>query len=87
MIGFAAIALPAPDRQHEVDAGCVGHLGELLAAVPIGRPALGKPRHRPAVRAIGAEQAELELVAVVHGNAILQARHRTCHRAFRISDY
>src|SRR5262249_32282936 len=70
-----AVALPTPDRQHEVDAGFVRHLGQLLATVPVRRPPLRRPRHGTAVAAVGAEQAELQPVAVVHGNAVLQACH------------
>ena len=40
-IGVAAVALPAPDRQHEVDAGVVAHLGERKAILPARRPASG----------------------------------------------
>ncbi len=62
----AAVALPAADRQDEVDAGLVGHLRERKAILPARRPALRHLGRRAARRAVDAEQAELQRVGVVH---------------------
>ena len=72
-IGVAAVALPAADRQHEVDAGLVGHAGEREAVRPARRPALRHLGGRAAGRAVGAEQAELQRVGVVHRQAVAHA--------------
>ncbi len=41
IVGVAAIALPAADRQHEFDAGLVGQLRKRRQSVQFPRPALG----------------------------------------------
>ena len=87
-IGVAAVALPAADRQHEVDAGGVRHAGEREAVRPARRPALRHLGGRAAGRAVGAEQADLERVGVVHRQAVAHAmrwdgRARARLRLFR----
>src|SRR5262249_21118276 len=69
IIGRAAIAFPATDRQHEFDARPVGHLSETDAIRPIAGPALRHHRDRPAGGAVGAEQTELESVVAAHRGA------------------
>ena len=69
VVGVAAVALPAPDRQQEVDAGVVRHLRQPLVVRPIAGPALGHERDRAAGRAIRPEQSDLQLVVAVHGAA------------------
>src|SRR5262245_55577310 len=70
-IGLAAIALPAADRQHEVDAGLVGHAGEAGAVRPARGPALRHLGGGAAGRAVGAEHADLQRIGVVHGDALM----------------
>ena len=72
VVGLAAIALPAPDRQHEIDAGLVGHTREPEIVGPGTRPSLRNLGDRAPRRAVGAEQAELEPVAAVHGHSVAQ---------------
>ena len=76
-VGIAAVALPAADRQHEVDAGLVAHLGEREAILPARRPALRHLGGGAARRAVGAEQPELEGVGVVHVEAVALRRGGT----------
>ena len=71
-IGGAAITLPARDWQHEVDAARLRHAGEREAVGPARRPALRHLRRRTAGGAIGAEQAELERIAIEHREALGQ---------------
>ena len=66
IVGLAAIALPPADGQHEIDAGVLGHPGERQVVGPVARPAFGHAGHGAPGRAVGAEQAELEPVGVVH---------------------
>ena len=73
IVGVAAIPLPAADRQHEVDTGLVRHLRQALAVRPAARPTLRHQGHGAAGRAVGAEQADLQLVVGVHGAARLRA--------------
>ena len=70
VVGVAAVALPASDRQHEVDAGLVRHAHELEIVRPASRPALRHQRHGAAGRTVCAEQPDLELVGVVHRPAV-----------------
>ena len=56
IVGRAAIALPAADRQHEFDACPVGHLREPHAIGPAAGPSLRHHRDRPTGGAVGAEQ-------------------------------
>ncbi len=79
IIGVAAVALPAADREQKVDAGIVRHHRERLVVGPIARPAFGNQRHRAAGRAICAEQADLQLVVAVHGAAGGKRRRRSVH--------
>jgi hypothetical protein len=69
VIGVAAIALPSADRQHELDAGGVRHPRQVQAIRPAAQPAFRHRRHRPAGRAVGAEQPELQPVATAHRGA------------------
>ncbi len=69
-VGLAAVTLPAADRQDEVDAARVGHLGERKAILPARRPALRHLRRRASRGTIDAEQAELERVGVVHRHTV-----------------
>src|SRR5262249_54497625 len=71
VVGVAAITLPAPDREEEVDADVVGHPGELEIVRPAPGPALRNERDRPSRRAVRPEQADLELVRIVHRHAIM----------------
>ena len=70
VVGVAAVALPAPDRQHELDAGLVGHAGEREVVLPVAGPALRHHGDRAAGRAVRAEQADLERVVGVHRHAV-----------------
>src|ERR1700692_2324741 len=73
-IGLAAVAFPARDRQHEVEACLVGELGQRQAILPARRPAFRHFGGRTAGRAVGAEQPDLERVVVIHGDARLHGR-------------
>ena len=84
IISVAAVALPAPDRQEEIDAGVVRHDRELLVVGPAARPALGHQRHGAAGRAIGAEQADLQFIIAVHGAAGIQRRRRSVHHGHSV---
>ena len=79
IVGVAAIALPAPDRQHEIDAGLVGHLREPHIVAPASRPALGNQGDGPSGGAIGAEQPELQAVRIMHGRAVMRRRITNRH--------
>jgi hypothetical protein len=74
VVGLAAVALPAPDRQHEVDAGRIGHAREPEIVGPGAGPAFRDLGHRAAGRAVCAEQAELEPVAPCSGHSVAQGR-------------
>ena len=82
-VGVAAIALPAADRQHEVDAGLVRHARELQAIRPAGRPPLRHLGGRAARRAVGAEDADLQRVGVVHRRAVGQRSSTAQHGGHR----
>ncbi len=58
MVGGPAIAFPAPERQHEVEPGVVGHAGEGEVVPPARLPPLGENRGGEPAGAVGAEQAE-----------------------------
>ena len=70
-IGFAAIAFPASDRQHEIDARFVGHLRQLQVVFPTAAPAFRHFGGRTSRRTIRGKKAELEFVVVVERRAIL----------------
>jgi len=70
-IRATAVALPARDRQHEIETSIVGQLRQRETVGPACRPALRDFGGRAARRAIGAEQSDLERVAIVHGDAVL----------------
>ena len=74
VVGVAAIALPAADRQHELDAVRVAHPGEREIVLPVAGPALGHVSHAAAGGAVRAEQADLERVAAVHRHAVAHGR-------------
>src|SRR6516225_10288869 len=71
VIRIAAISLPAPDRQHELDAGLVGHLREPDAVGPASGPALRHRRNRATGGAVGAEKAQLEAIGATHRVALI----------------
>src|SRR5262249_17288727 len=71
VVGIAAITLPAPDREQEVDADVVGHPGGLEIVRPAPGPALRNERDGPPRRAARREQADLEFVRSVHRHAIM----------------
>ena len=81
VVGIAAIALPAPDREQEIDADVVGHPGELEIVRPAPRPALRNQGDRASRRAVRPEQADLELVRIVHRHAIMAGRSGSEHGA------
>ena len=85
VVGQAAIPLPAPDRQHELDAGPVGHLRQPDAIGPAPGPALRHHRDRTAGGAVGAEQAELEPVGAAHRSARSVANLRVQNPHHRLS--
>ena len=67
--GVAAVALPAPDRQQEIEAGVVRHLAR-VAGCPANSPTSARaPGDRASRRAVRPEQADLESVRVVHRHA------------------
>jgi hypothetical protein len=70
-IRFAPVALPAADRQHEVDSGLVSHAGKAQAVRPARRPPLRHFGGRTSRRAVCPKNSDLERVAVVHGNPIV----------------
>jgi hypothetical protein len=82
IIGRPAISLPATDRQQEIDACLVRHQREFLVVRPAPRPTFGNERYGASGRAIRAEQADLQLVAGVHGEARIQRRRRSVHSHF-----
>src|SRR5262249_9074971 len=61
-IGGTTIAAPASDRQHEIDAGGIGHLRELEIVFPGAGPALGNLCRGAAGGAIAAKKPELQLM-------------------------
>ncbi len=79
VVGVAAVAFPAPDRKHEIEAGLIGQLGKLQVVRPASRPPLGNERDRASRGAIRPEQADLELVIVVHRHAVMSGWHRSDH--------
>ena len=60
VVGVAAVALPAADRQHEIDAGLVRHLRQAQIVGPGSGPALRHLGHGAARRAVRAEQPDLQ---------------------------
>jgi hypothetical protein len=78
-IGFAAITLPASNRQDEFEAGIISQLRGFDVIVPRCRPAARRLGHGKAVRAVGGKQAELEFIGVA------QPRFIVMHRALSIS--
>ena len=78
-IGVAAVAFPAPDREQEIDPGFVRHTGQPQIVRPAPAPALRNLGHRPSRRAIRAEQADLELVGVVHRKTVAGMRITSQH--------
>ena len=75
-IGVAAVAFPAADRQHEIDAGFVGHRAEREAIRPARGPALRRLGRGARRRAVRAEHADLERVGVVHRQALFHRSGR-----------
>jgi hypothetical protein len=66
----AAITLPAPDRQQEINPRFIGQARELETVGPFGQPALRHKGGGARRGAIGTEQADLQGVGVVHGDAV-----------------
>src|ERR1700733_10623313 len=77
IVGIAAIALPAADRQHELDARRIRHAGKAQAIVPVAAPALGNLGDGATGRTVGTEQAELQVVAAVKRETVVHA-HWKC---------
>src|SRR4029079_19732772 len=71
VIGVAAITPPAPDREEKADAGDVCHARKLQVVRPTAGPALQQQRDRESRGAVRPEQANLELVRIVHRHAVL----------------
>ena len=69
VVGVAAVALPAANRQHEIDAVFVGELRQRKAILPAAGPALRHNSDGTAGRAVRAEEADLQFVIVVHRHA------------------
>ena len=66
-VGLAAIALPAADRQQDLEPGRVGHAGQFGVVLPVHRPgAVGRGDGR-AVRAVEGHHAELDAVGAEQG--------------------
>ena len=65
-VGLAAVADPAGDREHEVDADPVGDPGQPEVVLPGPRPALRDGGDGQAAAAVGREQAEAEVVGLEH---------------------
>ena len=63
-VRLAAVADPAGDREHEVDARGVAQLREPQVVVPGRLPAILDLRHGHAGRAVRRERAELQVLAV-----------------------
>jgi hypothetical protein len=70
IVSVAAVALPAADRQHELDAGGVGHLRQTQIVRPGPAPAFGDHGNGAAGGAVGAEQPQLESVRRVECRAV-----------------
>ena len=88
-IGVAAVAFPAADRQHEIDAGVVRHTGEPQAIGPARRPALRHLGGGAAGRAVRAEEPDLERIGIVHGDALAHrcgTGRRDCSQRFQHGD-
>ena len=69
-IGFPAVANPAGDRQHEVDAGVVEHPGKLEIVCPRVVPAFRYLGHRHAAGAVARKGTEQEMVGREHAVAL-----------------
>ena len=65
-VELAAEALPAGDRQDELETGLVRHAGDLDDLRPERGPALGNARQSEAAIGVDREDAELEDVRAVH---------------------
>ena len=65
-VHLAAEALPAGDRQEELDARAVGHLRDLDHLVPTRRPPFGHAGQRQAAIGICGEDPQLEAIGTVH---------------------
>ena len=64
MVGLAAIALPAAERQQEVEPGGVGHFGGGKVLRPGAFPAFRCQCRRQAARTVQTEQTQFEAMAV-----------------------
>src|SRR5215467_11895555 len=73
-VGLPAVALPAADREQEVDTALVGDAGHRQAVGPACGPAIGHRRCGPRAREVRAEQPDLEGVGVVHRLTLLLGR-------------
>src|SRR5215467_15251638 len=73
-VSLPTIALPAADREQEVDTALVGDAGHRQAVGPARGPAIGHRRCGPRAREVRAEQPDLEGVGVVHRLALLLGR-------------
>src|SRR5262249_57225345 len=78
-IGIAAITLPAAYRQDEIDAGLIGHDGEVQTIRPTRGPAFRHLGGGAARGTIGSEHANLERVRVVHAEAVAHRSITNCH--------
>jgi hypothetical protein len=79
VVGLAPVTLPPPDREQEVDTRLIRHARQPQIVGPAPAPALGYLGDRPSRRAIGAEQADLELVGVVHRVAVARGGTASKH--------
>ena len=75
-VALALVAVPAADRQQELEAGLVGELRRLDVVVPGRVPALGRLGQAQPALAVHPEQAELELVLVVDPGFVSVLCHR-----------
>jgi hypothetical protein len=64
-IAFAAKSLPARNRQDELEAGAIDHLGDVGDLRPAGLPSLGYFRNRNPAVGVEREQAKLQPVGIV----------------------
>src|SRR6185437_824084 len=90
VVGVAAVTLPPADRQHELEAGLVGHARETQTIGPTAAPAFRDLRHGAARRTVGAEQAKLQIVAAVERQSIMHTHWKegaTCCAKRAISSF
>jgi len=66
-VRLAAVADPARDRQHEVDAGVVQQFRQLDVVLHRRLPAIGQPGDRHAAGAVGREGGQQEFVVLEEG--------------------